>query len=346
MNIGIVGHFGLGTVLLNGQTIKTKQLAEGIERHSDARVIRVDSRHWYRHPLRLLSGIRDAFAACDAMIMLPAQNGVRLFAPVFLHCARGAKVRIYYSVIGGWLPDFLEGKPFLRKTLRAFDGIWVETSAMKEALENRGFANVAVIPNFKNLSPLSPGEGADNRQGPMKLCTFSRVMKEKGIETAVEAVEAVNRQLGRTAFTLDIYGAVASGQEDWFRQLQKNFPEGVAYGGGVAPEKTLETLKEYNLLLFPTKFFTEGIPGTILDAYFAGVPVVASRWENFGDVIDEGVTGLGYPFEEEGRLRELLLDIAADPGRIRDMGPACLEKAKDFSPERIVPRILEKMRIP
>ena len=35
-------------------------------------------------------------------------------------------------------------------------------------------------------------------------------------------------------------------------------------------EKTVKTLENYYLLLFPTKFRTEGIPGTIIDALSAG----------------------------------------------------------------------------
>jgi hypothetical protein len=53
-------------------------------------------------------------------------------------------------------------------------------------------------------------------------------------------------------------------------------------------------LKDYFALLFPTHFYTEGIPGTVIDAYAAGIPVISAKWESYSDVIDEGVTGIGY----------------------------------------------------
>ena len=65
-------------------------------------------------------------------------------------------------------------------------------------------------------------------------------------------------------------------------------------------------LKNYFLLAFPTKFYTEGIPGTILDAYAAGVPVIASKWESFFDVIEEGKTGIGYEFDNQKELEKIL----------------------------------------
>ena len=62
-------------------------------------------------------------------------------------------------------------------------------------------------------------------------------------------------------------------------------------------------MKYYFALLFPTRFYTEGIPGTILDAYAAGIPVICSRWESCADVVDDGVTGITYPFEDMQMLK-------------------------------------------
>ena len=53
------------------------------------------------------------------------------------------------------------------------------------------------------------------------------------------------------------------------------------YCGIKDPKDSVKTLKNYFALVFPTRFYTEGIPGTIIDAYYAGVPVIASKWESF-----------------------------------------------------------------
>ena len=96
---------------------------------------------------------------------------------------------------------------------------------MKRTLEAQGFKNIFVMPNCKYLTPLSVDELVYNTEAPCKLCTFSRVSKEKGIGDAVEAVKAVNEKLGRTVYTLDIYGQVDSDQIEWFDELKKEFPE-------------------------------------------------------------------------------------------------------------------------
>ncbi len=50
-------------------------------------------------------------------------------------------------------------------------------------------------------------------------------------------------------------------------------------------------------MLFPTKFKTEGIPGTIIDAYASGLTVVSSIWDNYNEIIDDGITGIGYEID-------------------------------------------------
>ena len=98
-------------------------------------------------------------------------------------------------------------------------------------------------------------------------------MREKGIEDAVNAVVSVNTDLGVQAFSLDIYGQVDGAQIEWFESLQKKFPSYIRYGGLVPYDKSVDVLKDYFALLFPTYYEGEGFAGTLIDAYSAGVPV-------------------------------------------------------------------------
>lgn len=53
--------------------------------------------------------------------------------------------------------------------------------------------------------------------------------------------------------------------------MKKKFPPYIKYCGTVSFDKTTEVLKEYFALVFPTRFYTEGIPGTIIDAFASGL---------------------------------------------------------------------------
>lgn len=343
--ISIIGHFGEGKTLLNGQTIKTKILTQQLTKElGEEAVIRIDTHGGVKALFKIPFQILGALKRSENVMILPAQNGLRINVPLltlFRPFFKGRK--LHYVVIGGWVAKFIQDKKRLKRQLMSFDGIYVETNIMKKALEKQGFTNVFVVPNCKELTPLTPEQLVYAQAQPYKLCTFSRVMQEKGIEDAVEAVKAVNDRQGKTVYALDIYGQVDPGQTEWFDALQKTFPDCVRYGGCVAFDKSVETLKDYYALLFPTRFYTEGIPGTIIDAYAAGVPVVSARWESFEDLVDHEVTGLGYTFGSREALEEVLEKIALEKEQFDALKTACLEKSRHYTPAQAVKVLLKEL---
>ena len=335
--ITVIGHFAFGHECLNGQTVKTKILTEELERRFGESVVgKMDTHGGKKKLLAMPFMVRKALKDSENVMILPAHNGIRIIAPLLVFFNRFHKRKLHYSVIGGWLPDFLEKRKWLAKKLKKFDYIYVETSTMKKALEKQGFTNVSVVPNCKKLTPLTPDELVYPDGEPYKLCTFSRVMKEKGIEDAVNAVKAVNEKYGRVVYTLDIYGQIDSAQTEWFSELQSSFPEYVRYGGLVPFDKSVEVLKDYFALLFPTRFYTEGIPGTIIDAYAAGVPVISAKWESFADIIDDGKSGFGYDMEDNKAFCDCLEKILIEREKTHEMKKYCLEKSSDYLPQNII----------
>lgn len=334
----ILGHFAYGKNVANGQTIKTKILTNELARQFGEKEIKtIDTCGGIKSLIKAPFHVFFALKQSQNVVMLPAHNGVRIYGrllPWLRPFFRDRK--IHYSVIGGWLPKMLKTKKGLAGALKKFDGIYVETETMKRALEAQNFGNVQVMPNCKELKVLTEDELVFFEKEPHALCTFSRVSKEKGIEDAVAAVKSVNERLGRTVYTLDIYGQVDAGQDEWFEHLQKEFPEYVRYGGVVPFDKSVEVLKDSFVLLFPTRFYTEGIPGTIIDAYAAGLPVISARWESFADIVEEGVTGFGYKFGSVEELTNRLLFVAENTETVASMKTNCLAYSKRYLPKEAI----------
>lgn len=344
MRVGICGHFGGNEDFFDGQTVKTKNVYEALcNVLGDRNVSIVDTYSIKSRAFDVFFGTVRLFFTCDCIMMLPAHNGLKIFSPLFYILKKLFKKKIFYSVIGGWLPKMVVDKPELKKYLKCFDGIFVETNAMKNSLVSFGFDNIVVIPNFKQLSVISDDQLQTEPVYPLRLCTFSRVMKEKGIEDAIKAVETANRLLGHTVFALDIYGQVDKTQVEWFENLKNTFPEYVSYCGCVPFDKSVDVLKEYFALLFPTLFYTEGIPGTIIDAYAAGIPVISSKWESFDDIIDDAKSGFGYEFGNTQALIEVLQHISKYPDIILNMKEYCVHKAHDFLPQNAISHMISFM---
>ncbi len=332
--IAIIGHFGADGLVADGQTVKTNILTQELEQvFSTDQVTRISTFGWKKRAIRLFSEAVKATLECDDVILMTDAGGIKVFPWLLLLANFRKKSKLHYVVVGGWLVHTLKKHRFLSACLKRFNSIFVETNAMKNGLESLGFTNLYIMRNCKRLSPLTDEEMPRLFDEPYKLCLFSRIMKEKGVEEAIDSVAVVNEYFGRAVFSLDIYGQVDDKQIAWFEKLSTGFPEGVKYCGVAPFDKSVEILKSYFALLFPTKFYTEGVPGTIIDSYAAGVPVISSEWENFADVIDNGTTGITYSFERPQLLCQILIDIADEPSKILQMKSNCLKKVEEYLPD-------------
>ncbi len=340
--IGIAGYFATGKSKAGGQEAKTCSLDKILkEKYGKNNIFNVDTTNWKKKPMHLFFDLIKLPILCENIVILPAQNSVKFFVPILLLINIFFRRRIYYSVVGGWLPDFLRDHNYMIFLLKKLHGIWVETLTMKEKLEELGFYNVDIIVNFKHINQVSPDALKFSYEEPFCLCTFSRIMKEKGIEDAIEAVEYINNLYKKEVFKLDIYGKVEEQYIEEFNEILKKVPSYISYKGIVEPENSTETLKDYFALLFPTHYYTEGVPGTIIDAYTAGVPVVCALWGNSKDVFIDRVTGIGYEFNNVTALKEVLKEIYICPEKIICMKYNCLKEAKKYNPNVVI-KILEK----
>ncbi len=342
----ILGFFDFEKLDTGGQPVKTRELYYLLcNEYGEANVEFIETKGWKKNPLRLVLELYKKTKKCSALIMLPAHNGVEIFGRIFAFIKKATGKKIFYDVIGGWLTDKLGKEPRLLKLLKRFDGVWVETTSMKTGLNNLGMDNVTVIPNFKRLSPIDPNELNFSVKPPFKLCTFSRINREKGIEDAINAVKTINKQKGETVFTLDIYGQIYGPYAQHFEELRKAFPDYISYKGCVSPSVSVETLKDYFALLFPTHYYTEGIPGTVIDAYAAGVPVIAPLWLNYKDVFEDGVTGWGYEFDNYKEFLKLLERVADNPKEFAKMKSSARDFFERFTPDSAFRKIKQNINI-
>lgn len=342
--ICICGHFGFGHTKLNGQTIKTKITCQGLENvYGAEHIMKVDTAGT-RCLLMLIPRMAVAAMRCDHIVILPARKGLQVIIPLLFFLRLFFSFKTHHMLIGGWLAGYLKEKPLLEKLYaRVATHIYAETTVSCQALRERGYTQAVVLPNFKKLDIISPADLPAFRSGQtLKLCTFSRVMQKKGIADAVDAVRRANEKLGRDVYTLSIYGQVERGEEEWFERLKQEFPPCVTYGGCIPFAESTVVLRNCFALLFPTLYYTEGVPGTIIDAYASGTPVIAARWESYADVVSEGSTGIGYPMGDTAALVDILVRLAENPQQLHPLRLNCIERAKAFLPESVLPEMLKR----
>lgn len=344
MKVGVCGHFGNGHDFFDGQTIKTKIITSQLQKKIGIEnVLFLDT---YGGKKKLFShsfGMVKMLYKCENIIILPAQNGLLFFAPLLIILNPIFKRKLHYIVIGGWLPSYLKTKKWLIYVLKKFNYIYVETNTMLEALDNIDIKNTVLLPNTKELKIVDLDSINNSYNEPYLLCTFSRITPQKGIEEIINAVIQINKKYNRTVFELHNYGQIDMNYEKRFKQLIDKAPQFIKYKGIVEFDKSSDVLKKYFALVFPTLFYTEGIPGTIIDAYAAGLPVISSKWESFDDIILDGMTGIGYKFGSYVELVSSLDKICNNPELVNNMRLNCILKAKEYLPDNALMPLIRKI---
>ncbi len=344
--VGICGYFGFGKDFVSGQTDKTKAVYSAIAKVTGEENIAVlDSCGWQKNPLKLIMDCRKLLSQCENVIMMPARRGFKVFPKVFEILNKSFGRKLHYVVVGGWLPDRLESNPKLIPPIRKLDCVYVELEQMRDKLVALGLENVIYMPNFRETNALQPEELVYSTSEPYRLCTFSRIFREKGIEEAIEAVRFVNNKLGRTVYTLDIYGMVEPVYQSRFDEIVKTFEPYISYKGFINTNDSTKELKSCFALLFPTFCEGEGFAGTIVDAFAAGVPVIATDWHYNASIIRHLVDGIVYDASKPETLGKILLEIHNNPDSLNSMKTSCLERTAHFEPDEASLPLLSELGI-
>ncbi len=165
-------------------------------------------------------------------------------------------------------------------------------------------------------------------------------MKEKGIEDAIAAVKAVNKIFGFTVCKLDIYGQISETYESRFDEMKKEFKEEIQYCDCVNPSESVDVLKQYFALLFPTYYEGEGFAGTIIDAFSAGIPVVASDWKYNKEIVGDGV-GAVYHTGNNKELEAIMIDFCRHPQKALSMKKKCLMESNKYTADHVIRQLNE-----
>ena len=269
------------------------------------------------------------------------ENGRKVYFPILSFAKKALKRHIYHNVIGGSFAEYLKSNPSLIKPTQSFDVNWVQMGSQIKKLEQLGVMNNELLPNTKEVAIMSQDELSDYKGESFRFCTLSRISKAKGIETAIHAIEEVNRRYGKEIATLDIYGNPDSEYVETFAELMKHVSGAIRYKGFVDNKKTVETIKGYYMLLFPSTYEGEGFPGTAWDAFAAGVPIIATNWKYNAEVITDKVTGLVYDYQKPELLTEKIVYAISKQTEIDAMRVNCIRDISQYTPDKVFPIIFK-----
>ena len=95
------------------------------------------------------------------------------------------------------------------------------------------------------------------------------------------------------------------------------------------------------MIAVPSKWY-EGLPMAVVEAMLSSKPVVCSDIGGLPEIVDDGVTGLLFHFDDAGDLTEKIQRLWNDPKLCIEMGMAAREKAVNaYSPDIFYQRLMD-----
>lgn len=342
--IGIWGQFGDGGKIADGQAVRTTIITEELKsRYGKQNILVINTNNWKKHPISFLLNTAKLVFLCEKVVIFPADNGFKVGVPIIHFLNFFCKKELYDVVIGGYLPALLKKTPVYLRMLQKYKALFVQTEHLKLDLENIGLKNIYILSNLKKLNAVKAEDIKINKDSHIKVCTLSRVTETKGIAYAIDAVKKANSVLKSNYIHLDVYGIIDPEYESVFNVLLDENKEFVSYGGVLDYDKTADTLKDYFAMLFPTYYYGEGFPGNVIDAYNAGLPIIASDWLYIKDVVVDDINGILVPVKSSVALSDALLNLYNDRQKAYGISLNNLKTAKEYAPEKVLAKFYEFM---
>ncbi len=327
----VLGYFGYKDNLLDGQIIKTRNIFELLQLKSEVyKKIEIFDTHLLKYSNFFFLNMLWKILICNKLVYLPAQNNLKYLFPIIYLLCWLKRCEILYIVVGGWLGEFIKSKRLHRVLLSNIRVILPESDYMRISLITQyGFKNVITFPNFRIHSYIPTL--VQNRD-QFRIVFMARINKMKGLDYIFNLAEYFSTlSLATRPFSIDFYGPIESADESYFfEQIAKH--KQINYRGILQPEDIYKTLNIYDVMVLPTRFFTEGFPGTVLDAYIAGIPVIATRWKHAADFIIQDKTGIIIPFENSQKdFNDAVFKLYNDAGLLKQMKHNAYLQSQQYS---------------
>ena len=230
-------------------------------------------------------------------------HGMASFGPAVWLISKVFGKPIIFRGFGGYHADWHRNatplvKFIFNRTILQADAVLLETRASIDYFRSISNSKVMWFPNARPSAVFDPGSHACQREAK-RFVFVGHVISGKGIHQIIDAGEKITEDI-----IIDVYGPLLDDITcDVFVGKRTR------YRGVIEPDQVIQTISQYDVLLLPTFLKTEGYPGVILEAYSAGVPVIASRIGAIEEIVDSSSGILIEPRSAEqliGAMRMLL----------------------------------------
>ncbi|MDP1904055.1 MAG: glycosyltransferase [Pseudomonadota bacterium] len=164
-----------------------------------------------------------------------------------------------------------------------------------------------------------------NKREKFRLLFMGQVTRNKGIDLFL----ALTKRFDSNKCEFVVAGPLMS---DLSIDLIES--QGAIYAGVIPHDKVQNFMSAFDVLVFPTFYEGEGYPGIVLEAFSAGIPVIASDWMHIPELVQDNINGFLFPPKDFEKLNDLVAQLVKDPAMQNRLRAGAQASAHYFSSEK------------
>lgn len=316
-----------------GTTILVQQMLEYFHEHNKEHIFIQSNKYYGRcafciNFLYVLYVFFRNIRQVDIVLANVARNGAYFLSPVLLFLTKIFKKRFVFRLFGGSLLDHFSRSNRFKKMLLNYvfhhsDILFFEPKYLVAHFKQI-VPNVFWFPNTRKV-PTDIRDG-DRKYGK-KFIYLGQIRQGKGIDEILDASKLLD-----SSYSIELFGNIVEKKYD--DALWSKYPN-VKYCGELKPTEVYKVLSEHDVLLLPSE--REGYPGVIIEAFSAGLPVIATALESIQEMVTDKC-GILIEQKECNQLAQAMLSI--EERTYRAMSLAAREKFDDFNYETVYRNVI------
>jgi glycosyltransferase involved in cell wall biosynthesis len=331
-SVTIIGWLRTGKPADCGESIKNRILINRLE-ELGVRCREIDFKQWKKRPWIFLK-FAYIFLTHSRDTLIMATSAINLTLILKLNRLFRLKRNTVFWVIGGAFADDIENGRFCDEDFKYIKHIIVESDYMQSKLEKAGFNNVTTVQNFK---PIKYYPQLSTVGSVFRFVFISRIVREKGCDYILEAVERLNQMGYDNKFIVDFYGKIDDSYSESFNSSLQRLGN-IRYKGFVdmSTNAGYDNLASYNVMLFPTFWPSEGFAGVFVDSFISGVPMIASDWSHNCEFLENGKTAMIVPTHNVDALTSMMRKCIDGDVDLLALATNCQNEAKKYDVRNLV----------
>jgi glycosyltransferase involved in cell wall biosynthesis len=223
-----------------------------------------------------------------------------------------------------------------RKVLPYLGPIWVESEKMQDVLIKAKAKSVFVFPNCRSARNARPPQ---RNTGRLKCVFFSNIYPDKGVDIIRKSIPLLNQEA--IDFSVDFYGTIYEDYRTRFEEFIA-MDEKVRYCGvfDAVTGDVYGLLNQYDVLLLPTYWQGEGVPGVLVESKMAGITTIVSDWNYNSEVVRNGIEGIVMSSNTPESLCKAIIELANNRELLFSLKEGAYLSAKQYDVKTYKEKIL------